>query len=242
MKKSSLILILAISIPLISILSQFHSYLQVARVKHNVVKLTNPEGLGGCSGIQVIAPSGGLYILSAAHCRVLANKDGYILVHKDNFQPILRRVIVESPITDLLLIEAMPGLNGIPILGKLLPNGTPIEAYTHGATYATYKATGSLVQKSPIKVMIGTINTPEDEAACKQPKNSIEDVSYLFFSAKYCALNLIANITTLQPIVGGSSGGAAVYKGQLFGIVSAGNEHFSMLVSLEDIQEFIKSY
>jgi hypothetical protein len=123
--------------------------------------------------------------------------------------------------------------------------GSFLRAYTHGSGFKAYKAVGNLIDRRKIRMIDHLLDTPEDEKACTDggSKFTVEKINAIFFEATVCMLNIDANVTTLRPIVPGSSGGGVVdSNGNLMGIVSGGNDHFTMIVRLEEILEFLKPY
>lgn len=186
-----------------------------------VVRLTGIDG-GSCSGVQVTAPSGVDYILSAGHCLVL-QKDGVILAESPGKAPIPRRVILESDHTDLLLLEGMPGLKGAE-LGRTPGRNSEIYAITHGAGFDHYSSRGEVVQEKTISVLDYVIESDEQREACgKSKKRIVEKAQFLIFEVDGCFLRVRSFVTTLNAIAGGSSGGPAFdATGKLIGIVFAG--------------------
>jgi len=214
----------------------YHEY----DVESNTVQLTNEKG--SCTGTQIIAPSGKRYVLTASHCRVLANK-GRITANAPGKRGIALKIVEDSPVTDLMLLEGHPQLNGIHIASRRPNRLDNLRAYTHGAGMALFKAEGHYVQDIMVNVIDSIINTPEEEATCKaSPKNKVVDINMFIFTFKACVLSINEYVTTVMPIMPGSSGGAVVKENKLIGVVSAGGDGFAYLVSLEDIKAFLDPY
>lgn len=208
-------------------------------IKNRVIQL---KGNGhACTGEQVRAPSGVDYILTAAHCSVLAD-NGKINAYSEYGTFLPRKVIAEDSNSDLLLLEGMPGLKGLSIAHSDYRN-EEIRTFTHGAAMLTYKTTGVLIQDKSVEVPLFQIDTAEQEAACKQPKNKIYEINFIGISfGKLCLLDVQETATTAM-IVPGSSGGPIVdFRGDLVGVVSAGGGGFGWLVRLEDIRAFLSNY
>lgn len=196
---------------------------------------------GQCSGEQVKAPSGVSYILTAAHCLPLAI-DGQIQVTTEDGRTLKRHVIAEDDASDLLLLEGIPGMEGMPI-ARTSWRGQHVRTFTHGHGLKTYRTDGVLVQDQRIQIPISAINSPADEAACSaQSKTKIFSFETIFGPISVCALDIEEAVTTAF-IVPGSSGGMVVDDaGQLVGVVSAGGGGFGFLVTLDDIHSFLSNY
>lgn len=205
-------------------------------IRSRVMKLTSPFGL--CSGEQVRAPSGIDYVLTAAHCKGLIDATGSITVTTEDGKVLKRRVIAEDGMSDLLLLEGVPGIKGLDIASWDYAR-QHVRTFTHGNRFDTYKTDGVLIQDNYVQVMLSLIDTPEKDMACHEPKNSIVDVG---FGLQLCILQGYETVTTAM-IVPGSSGGPVVDdSGSLIGVVSAGDGHFGYLVRLVDIKFFLRSY
>lgn len=208
-------------------------------LRERVVKLMGDHAM--CSGEQVRAPSGEDYILTAAHCRVLA-KDGVIDVMTAEGYHIKRRVIAEDPNSDLLLLEGVPGLSGISVARKVRMH-EHVRTFTHGGNMDTFKTEGELVFVQHIDAPLSLIQDSESEAACvSMPKNKEVTIDTPFGQFSICVLSVDEVITTAR-IIPGSSGGMAVNdSGQLVGVASVGNSTIGGLVKLSDIQNFLGGY
>lgn len=205
-------------------------------LRSRVMKLTNDYGL--CSGEQVRAPSGVDYVLTAAHCKPLADASGSIKVTTEDGRELMRKIIAEDPMSDLLLLEGVPGIRGLDIASYDLPR-EHVRTFTHGNRFDTYKTEGVLIQDQRIMVMLSIILTEDEAAACNMPKNFIVDIGW---GARACLLTGLETATTAM-IVPGSSGGPIVNdSGELLGVVSAGDGHFGYLVRLYDIKAFMHNY
>ncbi len=208
-------------------------------IRSRVVKLSGGHGM--CSGEQVKAPSGQNYILTAGHCRTL-EKDGSILVTKEDGTKLRRDIIAEDPMSDLLLLEGLPGVEGLEIADISYPK-QEVRTFTHGNNFDTYKTSGVLIQKQQIKILNNIIESEADEAKCKDPKYSIAEVPIFFgFTIKACLLD-VEEMATTAMIVPGSSGGAVVdSSGELVGVVSAGGDTFGWLVPISAVHVFLAGY
>lgn len=207
-------------------------------LRSRVMKLTDGHGL--CSGEQVRAPSGVDYVLTAAHCLGLQH-NGSITVITEDGRSLERRVIAEDPMSDLLLLEGVPGIEGL----RVASVGRPplhVRTFTHGDRLDTYKTDGQLIQDRAISIPLSVISNADDRARCSMPKNSILMYPTPVGTFEVCLVALQETVTTAL-IVPGSSGGMVVDDGgDLVGVVSASDGRFGLLVRLVDIQTFLHSY
>lgn len=205
-------------------------------LRQRSVKLVSDHG--SCSGEQVRATSGVDYILSAGHCSVLKDEAGNIKVITESGKELSRRVIAEDPNSDLLLIEGLPGLKGLP-LAKSVTVSQHIRTFTHGGGLDTYKTEGELIQDQKVKILISPIFSEDDREACaKLPKYRIADLGFV----QACALDVMETVSTAS-IIPGSSGGMVVDdSGELVGVVSASDGKMGYFVRLSDIRTFVNSY
>lgn len=202
-------------------------------IRERIVLLSSSQG--SCSGQQIIAASGKEYILSAGHCRVLESA-GSIAVTTEDGRTMFRRVIAEDSESDLLLIEAVPNLTGLPI-AKSLSKRESIRTFTHGSGYDTYITKGVVIQNSKVVIVTG------EAATCpKLNKFKIAEYQTFFGPVSVCTLDVEETVITAQ-IVPGSSGGAILNsEGELVGVASATNSNFGFSVRLVDIQDFLSNY
>lgn len=214
------------------------------KIKSKVVMLSGNHAF--CSGEQVKAPSDVNYILTAGHCKDLA-VDGKITIITEDGKTLDRRIVAEDPKSDLLLLEGLPGVEGLPI-AKGSYKGQWVRTFTHGHRMATYKTEGFLVQDKEIEIQVGDItNQSELEACSGAPKYKVISMDLEISGNKVslgalCIMQVIETVTTAG-IVPGSSGGAIVNgAGELVGVASAGDKIFGYLVTLADIRAFVANY
>lgn len=237
MKKSNKINVKKVIISLLLALGAF-CYVTSGRsdqsIYDRVVKLVGP--VGACTGEQIQAPSGEHYVLTAGHCKEIAEKGGEIITESGKHYPAV--VIAEDPSSDLLLLMGIPNFPGLNI-AKADYARQEIRTFTHGKGRAAYKTEGVLIQDEPVEIMVSEISSPEELIACvAQPKY---DVIADMYSA-ICILKVNATISTAF-VAPGSSGGPIVdANGDLVGVVSASGGGFSIFVRLQDIQAFLKDF
>lgn len=217
----------------------YKQYRRDSYVTKHVVQLFGPGKRGSCSGIHVDI-NNKTYIISAAHCLVLAT-NGKILVQDDDMkEPIPREVLMEDDRSDLIILEALPKRSGISISNSVAKK-EHLYTYTHGFGYATYKTEGSYIQDERIEVPVFEV-TETNKCDVSKPKYIEKTLDLLFFQLTVCFL-VEDTMVTDALIVPGSSGGVVTNKyGEVVGIVSAGNAKFGYLVTLSDIQRFISNW
>lgn len=236
LRKTLISLLIVLSIGLY----EFSNYTLESTIRSKVVQLKG-ESKGFCSGVQIKAPSGKDYILTAAHCSALSEKDNTILVRTDNSRYTPRRILEVSPATDLMLLEGISDLKGIKIASGY-GIGQHLRSFTHGAALDTYKTEGELIQERVVDIMIDLINSEEDKAACSLPKYKIVKVNTFFGNIEACVLHLNMFVSTAKVVPGSSGGGIFDDHGKLVGIVSAGDGTFGIFVTLTDIKNFLATY
>lgn len=212
-------------------------------IRASVVRIDGAHGM--CTGEQVMAPSGQSYILTAAHCRILANDGTNFKITTEDGRKLERKFIEEDPMADILLIEGVPGLPALEIAPITRIKGQHVRTFTHGGAVGTHKTEGELIEHREIHVPLYAITDELSRAACTvMPKNHIEAYIDMFSDAPQdiCVADLRSTITTAV-IIPGSSGGPIVDDvGRLVGVASATDQQFGYLVPLDDIQSFLKNY
>lgn len=204
-------------------------------IRNRVVKLLGERGQ--CTGEQVLAPSGQKYILTAAHCLGLADERGDITVETEDGKQIKRRVVAEDDKSDLLLLEGVPGLSGL----RVAPSVSRFQflrTFTHGSGLPTYKTVGYVIGEETSRFISAQ---PEPCSMPKQKKLKI-DVFFGVVFAEVCLIETQQTVTDALAVPGSSGGPVVDDQGELIGVVSAVGEHFTFLVRLADIQNFIKGY
>lgn len=191
-----------------------------------------------CSGEQVHAPSGADYILTAAHCSILADKYGKITVKTEDGRTLTRRIVAEDAKSDLLLLEGLPNLRGLSIASVSIRKQS-VRTFTHGRGFELYQTEGALFGYQRI-----VIKMEEELCSLGMSKYHYQDMRDPYFGSieKVCVMDTI-DMGTTALIVPGSSGGPVVnLYGDLVGVVSAGDGTFGFLVSLKDIKAFVNNY
>lgn len=207
-------------------------------VRPQVVRLSSSKGM--CSGEQVKAKSGFTYILSAAHCKNLSEDGETIKVTTEDHRELQRRIITIDSTSDLMLLEGVPGLEGLNI-AKSLNYGESLTSFTHGNDFPIYETRGVAIADQKVEFIIGAI-APDDTKSCNSGVLHKLELGTIFGNVTVCVFSSEETFTTVM-IVPGSSGGALVNnEHELVGVASVSAGQFSGFVELKDIKRFLSNY
>jgi CBS-domain-containing membrane protein len=182
-----------------------------------------------CSAIEVKAPSGKNYTMSAGHCAPMAVNE-YIMATREDGSQIMIKVLKVDAERDLMLLEAADE-KSIDVANSEKFH-QHIHTLTHGHGMPTYRTDGELLKDVDIKI--------EDPIGSEEEMKKCKNIVVGAFEMD-CELKLHVIMSTAQ-VLPGSSGGAILNKqGQLVGIVSCTDGFFSGFVMLKDIQEMLKA-
>lgn len=191
---------------------------------------------GRCSAVQVKAPSGKVYTLSAAHCRDIVSKGNIIEGVMDDGQVFKLEVLEVSRKDDLMLLTS--GTPHSIDIAKILEKHTKIHTMTHGRGLPSHRSDGELLLEQTVRLPMYSIDTDAKMVQCLADGN--EPTFIMFSEYPECVSNLLVMLSTAK-VRPGSSGGAAVNtNNELIGIVSISDgDSISGLVPLRIIQEFM---
>lgn len=230
---------LFLALALLLSLTSCTSWKQIAT---RAVRLSSTKGF--CSGTQIRTKSGSDYVLTAGHCEALA-ENGVIMVESEGRRPIPRRVLEVDGHSDLMLLEGLPNLPGLPIAEHDAKRGDVFVTITHGAAMESYREDGPMIQRSVIDVPLYIITSDAEAEKCNLPKNKVVDMD-IFFGVKVpvCTLSIDSYWARINGIVGGSSGGTALNSDQeVVGVVFASMQNtFAAIVPLSSIKRFLDGY
>lgn len=218
-----------------------------ARHSHNedvlsesVVYIVNKAQNMGGTGFHVKSPSGAKYIMTNGHVCSDVGENGLLYIKfKEDEQPTPRRIIEESPLTDLCLVEAMP--NGKPLFLDVA-NPEPfnvLHAVGHPNLLPLTLTEGRAIgpKQSLIPLFLGTDH-------CDSPKHKKGEVPLFMFMVPACFLNITSIATTIQ-IMGGSSGSPVLNQsGKVAGVAFAATSElgWALIIPITDVNKFLSKY
>lgn len=191
---------------------------------------------GQCTGVEIKAPSGKIYTLTAGHCSALIVK-GKIWATNEKGEEKQVDFISIDPIHDLMLLSAYD--NKSIEVAKHVHQHERIHTLTHGHGYPTYRTDGELLNISLVEVGMH-INSEEDIKECTGAIN--RKLVFDITSFSYICLISLEEQNTTAAILPGSSGGPALNSdGELVGIASCSSEgsFISGFVPLKYIHQFL---
>lgn len=217
--------------------------LSEAYIRERVVKIMDKNGFK-CTGEQVRAPSGKDYILTAAHCKGDKKPGDEMLILDSKDKLTFVKVLEEDDKSDLLLLEGLPNLKGLPIAIKPHKKGDHIRTFTHGQGLDTFKTEGEVIERRLLDVPFFEILSFDDLNECQGQKYMVAPT--LTFDnriAMVCNLFTSLLITSAKAYPGSSGGPAVNDAGELMGVVSSYfvDSKFSMLTDELEINRFLKN-
>jgi len=222
--------LLIVTIGITSVLKYVKS--QDSYIRNRVVQLSSERG--GCSGIQVQAPSGKVYTLTAKHCFSLLENGKVKSTNEQGKSEMISFVAMDDK-SDLLLLSAPEHALSIQIADKQYKH-QHVHTMTHGAMQPTYRTDGELLSEQSIHAMLFPVLEPEDFQRCLDNKM---EVMIDMEQGIVCSMKETVMLSTAF-VVAGSSGGPLVNdNGELTGIVSVSDGPFSGTVPLLDIHTFL---
>jgi len=202
-------------------------------IRDRVVQLVGNKY--SCTGVQIKTNKNKIYILTAAHCRVILSNDTTQAIDEQGNLTDVKLVDLNVSV-DLMLLTPMN--KKALIIAKTTKKHEKIHTITHGERYPSYRTDGELLEeRSTIIIHVKQSEEPEQYRKCLTAQNMV--LEYNPF-VDICSMELTSMVSTAH-VVPGSSGGPALNEaGDLIGIVSNTDGVFSGLVPILDIQEFLK--
>jgi S1-C subfamily serine protease len=211
---------------------------------------SSPKG-GGGTGFVIKAPSGNNYLMTNDHV-CAASKDGLtMVVMNDDGEWIPRQILHRSDKTDLCILEAMPGVEGLEVADSP-STGQAVTAVGHPGLMPLTLSSGEILGSKDLMVL-EFITMDKDDPNCKKPKNSIVEVGVkpifsrrdITFMPVYACVITVKNAFLTSAIIRpGSSGSPMVdWRGRVQGVMFAGDAFgWGAAVSLKDVKEMLKLY
>lgn len=208
-------------------------------IRNRVVLLKSSKG--SCSGIQVKAPSGKAYVLSAAHCVEILDKhpgsrEVDITAVEENGNESKIHMIDLDYAHDLMLMSS-PNDKSINIAEKTYLY-EKVHTMTHGHGHRTHRTDGELLEEMDLLIPAYAIQSQQDEKECKKMGGKI--MMYMGF-IPFCVKPQHDVMSTAHAVPGSSGGAVVDDKGELVGIVSNTDGDFTGIVPLRFIQDFLKN-
>lgn len=244
MKILKKILASLILITLIFKLPEWHYNYIRSSVGEKVVEITNKEKTSGGTGFHIKAPSGRTYILTNSHICSHIGDNGIVQVSDTNGNTIPRRIILDSDFTDLCIVEAMPGAEGLS-LGSEVEPGQIVAAVGHPKLLPLTMSRGEIIGVQEVSVLdhIMADNDPKDK--CDLPKNRIEKVNLFgLFEVQACVVQVKAYLSNATILPGNSGSPVVNFWGNVVGVVFAGDgdSNWGDFVTLSDINKLLRPF
>ncbi len=203
-------------------------------IRNRVVMLQGNDV--SCSGIEIKAPSGQTYILTAAHCRrILDENEMTTAITEDGVRHPTHLVTIN--IADELMLLTSVDSKSIDI-AKQVSMYEHIHTLTHGDRRPTYRTDGTVLDLvDTIQVRLSVYDEFDEYMMCFDSPKKIETE---LDGLGLCTIQIKSLITTAKVIPGSSGGAVLNEKGELVGIVSNTDGFFSGIVPLDDIHTFLK--
>lgn len=212
-------------------------------LEKSIAYVTDESESTGGTGFHVLAKSGQKYLVTNAHvCRSASKGKGVVYVRlQDEDSAIPRRVIQESPVTDLCLVEPLPLAVPISVAKGELSNWEEIAAVGHPKLMPLTLSVGKTIAPQTIQVLVAMFPPP---GTCVGPKYKEVDVPVFIFMAKACIMDIASIATTVQVMPGSSGSPVIDHDGSVVGVVFAGDEGvgWGFMIPAKDLCQFLSSY
>jgi S1-C subfamily serine protease len=212
------------------------------RVSNSVVYVTDKSAISGGTGFHIQSKTGTKYMITNAHvCSHTQDEDGNVYVRKDeNDTPIPRRIIQISDLTDLCIVEAMPGATTIPLAEEDPFPDQELHAVGHPHLQAITMTVGSMIQLTTIDIPVSDDVSP---GACDLPKNKRSKILTFFGVIEVCVDHLLSISTTIQIQPGNSGSPVLDEDDHIRGVVYAGDSsNWGFLIPLSALKTFLTNY
>lgn len=207
----------------------------------SVAYITNSEETSGGTGFHVRGPSGTMYLVTNGHVCSGVSKDGIVYVRMaDSDMATPRRVIQESPTTDLCLVEPMPQAEALSIADTDPDSDTKLEAFGHPRLLPVTHTEGRAIAEMILRVLVQLNPEP---GTCNMPKNEIINIPMFFGIIPACIIKVRAIQTTVAILPGSSGSPILDLSGKVRGVAFASDETmWAAMIPVTALKDFLTHY
>lgn len=192
-----------------------------------------------CTGVEIRAPSGKRYTLTAAHCRSILSEKGNAWAQTEDGERYIVSYVLEDEKSDLMLLTAA-GPSAFTIATETSKH-EHVHTMTHGDNMPAFRTDGELLEERLVDFPLFVVGDQTSLIACSMPKYQLG----VMFSPNgpiiICSFHMTQLYTTAMVLHGSSGGPLLDANNRVIGIVSTLQETgLSTFVTLKDIQKFLK--
>ncbi len=215
--------------------SQYHSDFIRSYVGSKVVKIINEEKNAGGTGFFVKANSGEVYLMTNAH---VCGREGEKIVNVElpgNDRMVQLKIIEVSEVTDLCLVEAPKYIKSGLSIASDVNLGEEISIVGHPKLMPLTETKGQFIGYLDILMPLH-LGPCESETATNQ--------TYPTMFGAVCVQKMHVGATTVLALHGNSGSPTVNYKGQVVGVLFAGDDkdNWGVTIGLKDVKDFLSIY
>lgn len=206
-----------------------------AYLRNRVVMLSSETG--SCSGVEVRAPSGKIFTLTARHCSSLLTNGVVSATTEDDVKHTLRLVAIDTK-SDLMLLTGT-GDRAVDVAPGAYQKHQAVHTMTHGGGMPSYRTDGKLLKDVDVRILAFRVETPADIFKCFAIPGSVPE---RYEDITVCLTTVHLMMMTAKVIPGSSGGPTLDADENLIGIIScAAADGFSGIVPLASIHAFLRN-